>query len=95
MVIRLLSTKTGDFSEDGPGQGFAAVFALISEQTGLTQEDVQSAIADGVIVAELLETHGGDLETVRQALIEAFSAFPDGSDLDPEQMAAQWLGLQE
>jgi hypothetical protein len=95
MVIRLLGMKSGDFSEDGPGQAFAAIFAMISEQTGLTQEEIQSATADGITVAELLETNGGDLEAVRQALIEAFSAFPDGGDLDPDQMAAQWLGLQE
>ncbi|HJS28537.1 MAG TPA: hypothetical protein VJ768_02875 [Anaerolineales bacterium] len=94
-VIRLLGTKTGEFSDTGSGPIFDTVFTLISEETGLTVEEIQSAVADGTTLADLLQAHDGDVETVRQALIEAFSELPNADELDLDQMAAQWLGTEE
>ena len=43
----------------------------ILEVTGLTVEQIQAGIAEGQTLAEVIEANGGDVEAVRQALIDA------------------------
>jgi hypothetical protein len=51
--------------------------------------------AEGVTLAEIVESNGGDLEEVRNSLIEALSELPNAADLDNEQLASDWLGLEK
>lgn len=95
-VVRLLGTKTGEITDDGgPGRLVDTVFTVISKQTGLSVEDIQGEFGEGATLAEIIEANGGNLEVVREALIEAFNALPNAEDLDPETMADQWLGFEE
>lgn len=43
----------------------------VLEITGLTVEDIQAGIAEGQTLAEVIEANGGNIEEVRQALIDA------------------------
>lgn len=89
-VVLLLQNKTGQ--APAPGGPFEAVFTLVSEQTGLSPEEIRAQMADGATLAEIIKDNGGDVEAVRASLIEAFSQMPNAADLDVEQMAADWLG---
>jgi hypothetical protein len=84
-VIRLLETKTGEAPEGGPGRFFGSVFDIVSEETGLTVEEIQAQTTEGVTLAEIIEANGGYLETVKTALTEVFSNFQGLDDQDIEQ----------
>ena len=43
----------------------------VLEITGLTVEDIQAGIAEGQTLAQVIEANGGNVEEVRQALIDA------------------------
>jgi len=89
-VVRLMQTKTGE-APAGPGSLFETVFSLVADETGLTVEEIQAAMADGQSLTEITENNGGDVAAVREAMITAFEALPNASELDPEQLADQWL----
>jgi hypothetical protein len=89
-VVLLLQNKTGQ--APAPGGPFEAVFTLVSEQTGLSPEDIRTQMAEGATLAKIIKDNGGDVEAVRASLIDAFSQMPNAADLDVEQMAADWLG---
>jgi hypothetical protein len=93
-VVRLLSAKTGETSLDG-ARIFDTVFTLVGEATGLSVEDIRAQTAEGSTLAEILEVNGGDVEAVRTALVEALAQQPELADQDLDQLAAQWLGLEE
>ncbi len=93
-VVRLLGAKTGETAPDGP-RIFDTVFTLVSEATGLSVEDIRAQTAEGSTLAEILEVNGGDVEAVRTALVEALAQQPELADQDLDQLAAQWLGLEE
>lgn len=93
-VVRLMQSKTGDVT-DRPGGMFDAIFTLVADQTGLTTEEIQTAMADGQSLAEIIENYGGDIEVVRAAMIEAFEALPNAEELDAKQQADQWLNNQQ
>jgi len=90
-VVRLLQEKSGQAPERFGF--FDTVFTVISEEIGLSVEELQAQTADGATLAELVEANGSDLEAVKALLIEAFDELPNAEDLDAEQMAADWLGL--
>jgi hypothetical protein len=92
-VVHLLVTKTGEFTDNGPGQIFQTIFSVVSDETGLSLEEIQNQMADGSTLAEVIDANGGDVELVRQALIDALGELPNAAELDLEQMADQWMGL--
>jgi hypothetical protein len=92
-VVRLMQTKTGQ-APAGPGGLFETVFSLVADETGLTVEEIQAAMANGQSLAEIIESNGGDVEAVRAAMIDAFEASPNAEGLDAAQMADQWLNQQ-
>ena len=94
-VIRTLEVKTGEISEDQPARIFNIVYSVIAEATGISPEEIQAMTAEGVTLAEIVEANGGDLEKVRNSLIEALSELPNAANMDLEQLASQWLGLDE
>ncbi len=94
-VIRTLEMKTGEVSEDQPARILNVVYSVIAEATGLNTEEIRSMTADGVTLAEIVETSGSDLEEVRSSLIEALRELPNAADWDLEQLASEWLGMDE
>lgn len=93
-VIRLLETKTGEVSGNRPVRAFEVVFSVVSEATGLSPEEIRAQTAEGATLAQIVEANGADVEEVRASLIEALSELPNAADLDVEQLASQWLGLE-
>lgn len=89
-VVGLLQTKTGQ--APAPRGIFSVVFDVISQETGLSIEEIQAQSAEGIALAEIIETNGGDVESVRAALIEALYALPEAAEMDVEQLADDWLG---
>jgi hypothetical protein len=94
-VIRTLEMKTGEVSADQPVRPFDIVYSVIAETTSLSLEEIRAMTTEGMTLAEIVETNAGDLEEVRNLLIEALSELPNAADLDLEQLASEWLGLDE
>jgi len=90
-VTRLLQAKTGEVPERG--RIFSTIIAIISEETGLSEDEIRAQTAGGKTLAELIEDQGGDIELVKNQLIEALNELPNAADIDAEQFAADWLGL--
>jgi hypothetical protein len=94
-VIRTLEMKTGEISEDQVARPFDMVYSLVAEAIGLSLEEIRAMITEGMTLAEIVETNGGDLEEVRNSLIEVLSEQPNAAELDLEGLASDWLGLEE
>jgi hypothetical protein len=94
-VIRLLQEKTGDIPEQTPGGLFDTVFTIVGDETGLDPQEIREQLSGGSTLAEIIEANGGDLEAVRNALIEALGQLPNADEIDAEQLADEWLGLTE
>jgi hypothetical protein len=94
-VVRLLGTKTGEISADRPARIFDTVFSLVSEATGRSVDEIQAQTNEGTTLAEIVAANGGDVEAVRKSLIEALGEQPELADQDFEQLADQWLGLEQ
>jgi hypothetical protein len=94
-VIRTLELKTGEIPQDQALRPFDMVYDVIAEATGLSLEEIRAQAAEGVPLAEIVENNGGDLEQVRDSLIEALSELPNAADMDLEGLASDWLGLDE
>jgi hypothetical protein len=94
-VIRTLEMKTGEISEDQVARPFDMVYSLVAEAIGLSLEEIRAMITEGMTLAEIVETNGGDLEEVRDSLIEVLSEQPNAAELDLEGLASDWLGLEE
>ena len=92
-VVRLMQTRTGTAPE-GLGSRFDTVFNVVAEETGLTVEEIQAAMAGGQSLTEIIESNGGDVEAVRAAMIEAFKALPNAEGFDAAEQADQWLNQQ-
>jgi hypothetical protein len=92
-VVRLMQTKTGQ-APANPGQLFDTVFGVVADETGLSVEEIQAAMADGQTLSGIITSNGGDVEVVRAALVEAFKALPGADQSDPEQQADRWLNQQ-
>jgi hypothetical protein len=74
-VVRLLQEKAGVELEQ-PADSFAAMWDVLAEVTGLTTEEIQTQMAEGVVLADLIEANGGDLAVVKAALIESLQDSP-------------------
>ncbi|HEY43896.1 MAG TPA: hypothetical protein G4O11_07940 [Anaerolineae bacterium] len=94
-VIRTLEMKTGEIVQDQALRPFDMVYSVIAEATGLSLEEIRSMTAEGVSLAEIVESNGGNLEEVRTSLIDALSELPNAADMDLEQLVSDWLGLDE
>ena len=94
-VIRTLEVKIGEVSEDQPVRISNIVYDVIAEATGLSLEEIQAMTAEGSTLAEIVETSGGNLEEVRNSLIEALGELQNAADWDLEGLASDWLGLNE
>jgi hypothetical protein len=83
MVIRLLETKTGAAPQRGFG-GIGAAFSVAGDLTGLSQEELGRAMAEGQTLGEILQASGVSLEEARAAMIEAVSTvqLPEGTDIE-------------
>lgn len=93
-VVRLLGTRTGEVEEQ-PVRQFEVVFDVVAQAIGLSVEEIRSQTAEGTTLAEIVESNGGDLDAVYEALVTALGELPNADELDLEEMATQWLGLEE
>jgi hypothetical protein len=94
-VIRTLEMKTGEVSEDQTARPYDVVYSVIAEATGLSLEEIRAMTAEGITLTEIVEINGGDIEKVRNSLIEALSELPNTAELDLEGLASEWLDLEE
>ena len=94
-VIRALEVKTGEISEDQVARPVDMVYNIVAEATGLSLEEIRTITTEGMTLAEIVETNGGDLEEVRNSLIEALSELPNAENMDLEGLASEWLDLEE
>lgn len=94
-VVRLLEAKTGENSEDRPQRPSDLAITMVADATGMDAEGIRTQKAEGRTLAQIVEENGGDIEQVRLDLIQALSELPNAQDLDLEQLAADWLGLEE
>jgi hypothetical protein len=94
-VIRLLQEKTGQAPDQTRGGLFNTVFTVVSEETGLSPQEIREQLSEETTLGEIVEANGGDLEAVRTALVEAFGQLPNADEFDAEQLADDWLGLGE
>ena len=89
IVIRTLQTKLGEAPERI--NIFDSAFTIVSEETGLSVEEIQAQTAEGATLAEIVTANGGDLEAVTTALIKVFSEFPGREGQDIEQQVSDFL----
>ena len=88
------ANKTGTELEFPRANIAPAIFAAVAEATGMSGEEIRSQMADGATLAEVVAANGGDIETVRAAVIDALKGLPAAADMDVEQVADDWLGQQ-
>ena len=83
MVIRLLETKTGEAPERGFG-GFGTAYAVVSELSGLSEEELGAAMREGQTLGEIAEENGVSLAEAREAMKAALVdvQLPEDQDLD-------------
>jgi hypothetical protein len=94
-VIRTLEAKTGEISEDQAVRPFDMVYRVIADATGLSLEEIRTMTTEGLTLAEIVKNNDGDLEQVRSSLIEGLSELPNAAELDLEELASEWLDLEE
>jgi len=83
IVIRLLETKTGEVPQRGFG-GIGAAFTVATKLSGLSEEELGQAMAEGKTLGEILQQNGVSIEEAKAAMIEAMSdtQLPEGTDLE-------------
>lgn len=86
MVVRLLETKTGEAPTGGFG-GFGAALTAASELSGLSEEELGAAMAEGQTLGEVLEANG---ISVAEAKTELMDALADVS-LPEDQALESWI----
>ena len=89
-VTRLLQAKTGE-APQRVGI-FDTVFTIVSDETGLSTDELQDQIGEGATLSEIIVTNDGDVESVKLRLIEALNELPNAAEIDAEQLASEWLG---
>ena len=92
-VVRLLEGKTGEAPTGDFARGgiFGEAITAVSEATGLSAEDVQSALGEGKTLADIVEENGGDLEAIQTTLIEAATESDFLQDQDPAEFVSGLL----
>jgi len=83
-VVRLLETKTGQAPEFGRSNFMGSAFTVVGDALGLTPEEIQTEMADGKTLADVIAAHNGDLDAIHAALVTALTDSPqvNGQDLD-------------
>ena len=83
LVIRLLETKTGEAPPGGFG-GVGAAYAAVTDLTGLSEEELGEALAEGQTLGEIVEAHGVPVAEAREAMIDAMAdvQLREGQDLE-------------
>ena len=91
ILITTLQLKTGELDEEElreraeqAGQRFDPV-AVIGEATGLEAEGLREEMAGGATLTEAITALGGDLESAKAALEEAYRDLPAGEGQDIEE----------
>jgi len=87
-VIQSLEIRTGEVDETELQERAAArvnPLVTISEVTGIEVEALREEMAGGATLAEAISALGGDLETVKMALTEAYGQLPDADEGDIDQ----------
>lgn len=82
-VVRLLQTKTGEAPVNGRGNLFETMYTTVSEATGLSIDDIQTAVSGGQTLAQIVTDNGGDVSAVRETIMTALAdmPLPEGQDL--------------
>ncbi len=95
MITRLLQDKMGIVSEGAlRGSIMNEAFTAVADAAGLSVEELQVQMAEGQTMVEIVQSGGGDIETLQTTLIELFGGLPNAADLDLEQSTADWLGIE-
>ncbi len=83
LVIRLLVTKSGESPQGGFG-GVGAAYAAVTDLTGLSEEELGEALAEGQTLGEIVEAHGVPVAEAREAMIDAMAdvQLREGQDLE-------------
>lgn len=88
-VIRLLQTKTGEASERTAV--FDTVFTVVSDETGLSADDIREKMSEGQSLAGIIENNGGEIDSIRELLIDALNELPNSEERDLERFVDDWL----
>ena len=82
IFIRLHQEKTGEAPEFGGV--FSVIYDVFSEETVLSPEEIHDKIAGGLMLAEIIEFHGREIDSIGEKLSEAIEE-PDlnrGQDIE-------------
>lgn len=66
-IVGAVSAHPGDGNR-GPGRG-GDIAEIITEQTGLTAEEIREQLQAGSTLAEVIEANGGDVQAVIDAMV--------------------------
>jgi hypothetical protein len=91
-VIRAMEVKTGEAAQGQVRGPFSVAYSVVADGTGLTAEEIQAKLNEGETLASIIESSGGDVDEVRDALIEALGDLPNAGEIDIEALVSQWLG---
>ncbi len=89
-VVRLLQTKTGEAAPN-PDEVADTVFTAVSQQLGLTPEELQAQLTDGTTLVAVIEANDGDVTAVREAIVTSLNGLENAEALDVEQIVNNWL----
>jgi hypothetical protein len=79
------STSSGTQSTGATVQTDGSLQTVLTEQTGLSFEDIQTQMESGTSLAALVEAHGGSTEAVTNALTQAINQAVEAGTI-PQQM---------
>jgi hypothetical protein len=88
-VTRLLRTTTGEIV--APGGTINLIWTTIADGVGVDVETLQGEFAAGAAPAEIITGHGGDLDTIRAAILEALAGSNLAAEADLEQFVDDFL----
>ncbi len=98
-LVILLEVRAGEREapepdENGFARGglFAQAIEIIAEETGLTTEEIQAETVEGSTLSEIIKANGGDVETIRAALVNAMTDIELPEDSSLEELIDNILG---
>lgn len=68
-LVGVVSAVSAHEGRGGPGRGAGS--DIITEQTGLTAEEIREQLQAGSTLAEIIEANGGDIDAVAATMIDA------------------------
>ena len=84
MIIRLLEIKTGEEPVVGGFGGLGTAYTVVRELTGLSEEELGEAMAEGQTLSAIVEANGVSLAEAREAMMEAMADVLLREGQDPE-----------